>query len=363
MRLIPTSRPASTLDRLQGLYSLCAVLYLLTLVGAPRAAVAESSRPAPPAQAPTTAASPAPGVQAPATLPNPARVATLLRADGSLITWYVDRPSAKSYPLVAILQGSECLPVAPKYVELRAALVAHGIGVLRIEKRGLTAETATCPDEYLRENTIPNRILDCLEVIAALRQKPDGWNGRLVIVGGSEGGLVGALLAPLVPEARALVMLVSGPDSLEEIVPWSIAPQLRAQGTPEAKIASQLLEVREQFARMTADPSPYKEWFSDGKSSRNTWKWWASAARLRPQVALERLDIPVLILQGDDDPITPLRSIQQLDARMRELGKTRFAWRRYPRTQHDLTAPLAANPILRDALDFVYRQAGTGHER
>jgi dipeptidyl aminopeptidase/acylaminoacyl peptidase len=119
----------------------------------------------------------------------PALADTLERPDGTRITWYLDVPAHGRYPLVVILQGSECLRVSDKYGPWIRQLVEAGLGVLRVEKPGLGPDTpiGKCPDEYLRLNTVDRRVLDLLAVVAALRGRP-GWDGRLCVLGGSEGG-------------------------------------------------------------------------------------------------------------------------------------------------------------------------------
>ena len=44
----------------------------------------------------------------------PLSAETLLRPDSSAIHYYLNEPESESYPLIAILQGSECLRVSDK---------------------------------------------------------------------------------------------------------------------------------------------------------------------------------------------------------------------------------------------------------
>ena len=97
---------------------------------------------------------------------------TLLRPDSSAIHYYLDEPEAEKYPLVVILQGSECLRVSDKYPDYVQRILAGGAATLRVEKPGLHSGVAPgdCPDEYLRLNTPQRRVLDLVMVVSDLRR-------------------------------------------------------------------------------------------------------------------------------------------------------------------------------------------------
>ncbi len=123
---------------------------------------------------------------------------SLEQADGATLHYYYDLPPGGG-AVVVILQGSECLRVNHKYAPMIASLQANHLGVLRVEKPGLTPDTpiGTCPEAYLQSNTLERRVWDLLSVVAELRKRHD-WNGELALVGGSEGGMLAALCAPLI---------------------------------------------------------------------------------------------------------------------------------------------------------------------
>lgn len=244
---------------------------------------------------------------------------TVERPDGTLIHYYLDRPAADRYPIVVILQGSECLRVADKYGPFVQRLNAEGVAVLRVEKPGLTARTAPgeCPTEYLELNTLDRRVLDLLEVASELRRDPH-WDGRLGLAGGSEGGVVAAMAAPLIPETRAVVLLASAGgltfgEELLHLVP-----------------ASQHAEMRTMYERVRQEPLPSREWLSDGKLARNTWLWWSKALPVAAVRSLLRTGAPILMVHGTADGATPLESAERLEAEFARAGKTNLEFRRYP---------------------------------
>ncbi len=227
-----------------------------------------------------------------------------IRADGSEIVYYLDLPQENSYPIIAVLQGSECLRVADKYTSFVEALNSRGVAVLRVEKPGLTAETpiGECPPEYLEKNTWDRRVLDILAVVAEIRRQPRGWNGQLGLAGGSEGAMVAAMTAPLLPEADAVLLFSSG-GALEfrEEVKLSIAQQMRAGGAPETAIEQRLATIESEWADAIANPNSRQEWGSDGKLARNTFLWWANALPNAVHRPLLQVDGPIRVYQGSQD--------------------------------------------------------------
>ena len=256
---------------------------------------------------------------------------TLLRPDSSALHYYLDEPEAEKYPLVVILQGSECLRVSDKYPDYVQRILAGGAATLRVEKPGLHSGVAPgdCPDEYLRLNTPQRRVLDLVMVVSDLRRK-ESWDGRLVLVGGSEGAMIAAMTAPLLPETRGVV-LMSGGGGLtfgEEVVE-SAGQQMSDSGMEQDLVEQEKAAMRRFLAGLAENPTPYEEWGSDGKLARNTYLWWAHAVKLRLSNSLQRVRAPILILHGVSDSGTPFRSAQILMEELAFAGKSDVEFRAY----------------------------------
>lgn len=236
--------------------------------------------------------------------------------DNLELYYHVDSPANARHPVVAILQGSECLRVSDKYPDLIATLNARGIAVLRVEKTGLTPDTpiGDCPPAYLQKNDLDRRLLDLLAVVAELRKDPT-WDRRLVLVGGSEGAMLAALAAPLIPEVRA-VALISGGGGFT--FAEEIEHMMRSQAAGDAAI-QQFRETRKQSH---IDPTTTREWGSDGKLARNTWLWLSRAEDLELARPLLRVDVPILVLHGARDTSTPVESARKLQRQFQIAGKT-----------------------------------------
>jgi pimeloyl-ACP methyl ester carboxylesterase len=261
----------------------------------------------------------------------PLEAETLVRPDGTAITYYLERPAQETYPLVVILQGSECLRVSHKYLDYIQVLSDQGVGVLRVEKPGLHTGVAIgdCTDEYLRLNTPQRRVLDLVMVVAQLRQD-ESWDGRLVLVGGSEGAMIAALTAPLLPETQAVVLLSGGGGLTfgEEVVEGA-ARQMLDSGMEPENVEKEIAAMREFLANISENPDPFKEWMSDGKLVRNTYLWWAHAVPLRLTTSLQRVEAPVLVLHGRSDLGTPYRSAEMMMEELSFAGKTNIEFRPY----------------------------------
>lgn len=141
----------------------------------------------------------------------------LERADGTQITFHVDRHAkAARQSALLLLQGSGCEPVAANTrVTSVAPVLAPEHAVITVEKYGVHSASARqnlvdgCSPDYWAGNTLDQRVIDAAQVVARLRQER-WWNGNLVIFGGSEGGAVAAMLAPIVPETQAVLVFSSG---------------------------------------------------------------------------------------------------------------------------------------------------------
>lgn len=255
-----------------------------------------------------------------------------LRADGTAVTYYLDLPSAQSYPVVVILQGSECLKVSHKYLEYIEHLKAQGVAVLRVEKPGLDENVpiGTCPPEYLELNTPERRVLDLLLVLSEIRRQDPRYDGSLVLTGGSEGAMVAALAAPLCQDLKALVLFSGGGGGIfgNEVL-GSIRMSMESGGANEAAITARMDEMARQLEEIRREPVSTKEWLSDGELSRSTYRWWAQAWGIQLSLPLLKVEAPILALQGFSDENVPAASAELLAEKMKAAGRENFHLRTY----------------------------------
>ncbi|MFV0645863.1 MAG: alpha/beta hydrolase [Sphingomonadaceae bacterium] len=247
---------------------------------------------------------------------SPLIAATLQRADGSEIAYHLlDQTDEDSQGIILMLQGSGCEPVIERsWLKSEPSVIAPGRAVLAIEKYGvnIAGEGASdpddgCPSEYWQGNTLHQRVSDANQVIAHMRKEP-WWNGELIIYGGSEGGAVAAMLAPLIPETRAVIVVSSGIG----VPVWKLI-----QSAVPPFVAVQIPDI---IAEAAANPAPGKRFGGE------SYKWWADAANMVPARLLQQTDVPVLLVHGTRDQFAPVDTARATDEIFRQAGKTNLTY-------------------------------------
>ncbi len=117
------------------------------------------------------------------------------RADGSSIVYYLQLPinTDQKYPMVVLCDGSyepfgtiqNVLPLHDFFAQL---LESCNVGLLTVEKWGVDGNHVD-KSLFHSHNTRSQRTQDHLDLLQLLDQKHiPGWNGKYVVIGGSEGG-------------------------------------------------------------------------------------------------------------------------------------------------------------------------------
>ena len=250
--------------------------------------------------------------------PVAAASATLERPDGSAIHYHLHRPGAARRPLLVMLQGSGCDSVTRNdRIPWMAERLAPDHVLLTIEKYGVAPgdDGETCSADHWRGNTLQQRALDVLHVVAALRGEP-WWNGELVLFGGSEGGAVAALAAPLAHGARAVIIWSSGlGQPVGEMIRSVLPPQVRE-------------EADGIFAEARRNPTGALQW---GGAS---YRWWADAVDLVPARSLVQTRAPILMIHGSRDQFAPIASARAARDLMRAAERPNLTYREYEGYDH-----------------------------
>lgn len=247
---------------------------------------------------------------------SPAFAQSLQRADGTILDYHLlERSGDERQGIILTLHGSGCEPVIERsWLRDEPPTIAPGRAVLAIEKKGVTLVTEGdddlqegCTPTYWRGNTINQRVLDALQVIAHLRGK-DWWDGELIIHGGSEGGAVAALLAPLVPETDAVIVVASGLG----VPVWQMV-----QKAVPPPVAARLPDI---IAEAVENPTP------DKRFGGESYVWWADAAHLVPARMLASTDVPILMVHGTEDRSAPVSSARKTADLFAEAGKSNLRY-------------------------------------
>ncbi len=269
-----------------------------------------------------------------------------VRTDGSELAYHLQRQNDGPQGLLLLLQGSGCDSVTTRKTLLRDGLIIRpSYAQLTIEKYGVLAG-ATNPDDctsrFWRHNTIQQRLLDALQVIAELRNEP-WWNGDLVIFGGSEGGAVAAILAPLVPETDAAIVFSSG-------IGWRIEDMIRAAIPPQASE-----QVDAIFGEARSNPTGEKQW---GGAS---YRWWADSLDLVPAQALVGSEFPLLLVHGERDQFAPVETARAAAKLWSDNNRPDTTYREYPGYDHFMIDAENENhngEVMADIEEWLGRQIG-----
>ncbi|HET6725209.1 MAG TPA: alpha/beta fold hydrolase [Gammaproteobacteria bacterium] len=189
------------------------------------------------------------------------------------------------------------------YKLLAVALAQHGIASLRYDKRGIAASAAAGPAESkLRFSTYVDDAVAWGKQVSA-----DERFSALIIIGHSEGSLIGMIAAPRIP-ADGYVSLAGAGEPAAKLLLTQLKPRL-----PEAlyRKAEHIVDQLKQGKTVADVPSslamlfrpsvqPYLiSWFSYG-----------------PTRAIAKLRMPVLIVQGAHDlqvPVSAARNLAKAD--------------------------------------------------
>lgn len=249
----------------------------------------------------------------------------LARPDGSLIDYYLDRPAGPANGLLLLAQGSGCLPVG-KSESLAAARAAFPDHIaLSVEKVGVTPASeivdgfTDCPSAFHDRYTISLRVSDYLAVAAEVRADP-AIPDRLVLFGGSEGGLAVAMLAAeLAPDATIILSSATGTD-FGTMVLSTVPPE----GRPTLEAA---------FAAARANPD------SGEMFAGSSYRFWADMLDRRTLDYMTAASGPFLLIQGGRDTSSPLEAARATADAYRDAGLCNLTYFEFPALDHGMTDP------------------------
>jgi hypothetical protein len=213
-------------------------------------------------------------------------------------------------------RNEDLWPLLPDYkpfAEIADRLGRAGIGVLRYDDRGTGGsgggETEATTGDYA---------VEVGQIVAWLRARPGVDPARIALLGHSEGGAIGPLVAAEDPRIAAVVIMAGPSKSGRAIIrDQFLWPLQLATGLPAAERTRRLATIEKDVADWTG-MNKWTRWFAD----------------YDPLPTARRVRQPVLILQGALDRQVSAGQADTLAAAIRGAGNRDVTVHVYPRLNH-----------------------------
>ncbi len=237
------------------------------------------------------------------------------------------------HPSIILISGSgaqnrdEEIYDFPIFKEISDHFVKNGIAVLRYDDRGIG-----CSDGSVSNSTLEDFSKDVISAINFLKNYKNIDKSKIGLLGHSEGGIVGSIVASKIPDIKFLILLATPGDSGTTIIKEQTKNIYKIKGLSDTLIADELKntnnihkviitdkgweelrkEIREKTRLKFEDPKNIqlhsienKEIFIENlvesQISLYKSKWIKSFLTTNPQTYLKVVKCPVLAIFGEKD--------------------------------------------------------------
>lgn len=229
-------------------------------------------------------------------------------AEDNQTVFYLTKPTKKSFAIAVLCEGStnpddiESVWWVYQFEQFNA-LKEMGIGILAIEKDGIDAEVID-KERFFANYTRTRRFRDHVAVIDhLLKNPPDGFNGRLIFIGASEGGPLANQLSIYYPQTLATINWSGADDKpwADDLWDWGVQmrkwhPFLSWLYSLWNKVPKTRKEFDKVMAEAVKDPSD-KRWFLG-----MTYRYHGDAMKIRA-LDYSKIHAPMLMVCGTKDSL------------------------------------------------------------
>lgn len=227
------------------------------------------------------------------------------------------------FPVVATATGSgqedrdeNLWPLVPDYRPFRdiaVRLAQAGIAVLRCDDRGFLASGGSVTDA-----TTADFAADVRAQLAWLRSRPDIDPRRTAVLGHSEGGVIGPMVAASDPQLAAVVVMAGTAKNGREVLHYQIVERGLAGSTLTGAARDSLRQALERQMTAMIGTNAWTRFFAD----------------YDPLTAARRVRQPVLIVQGALDRQVTAGQADTLAVAIRSGGNRDVTVRAFPGLNH-----------------------------
>lgn len=214
---------------------------------------------------------------------------------------------------------------------LAGALARAGIGSLRYDKRGIGKSGGSYETASMDE-----LVSDAHAALTALSNAVGIDPERVFVLGHSEGGIIGPMLAAQDSSIAGLLLLAAPAHPLDWIIRGQLERVTRAAGFSDAQVQAALAQEDQYLAFVRQSHGNWSDYTFDELKQAMPWLTQEKSAQLaatslswlrehfahNPLDTIRQVSCPVLILQGEKDFQVPSSEASLLANALRDAGNT-----------------------------------------
>jgi pimeloyl-ACP methyl ester carboxylesterase len=247
-----------------------------------------------------------------------------------------------------LAQGSGCLPATKNPNIDRAKRLLPEFAVVTVEKYGVHPGDAPkdpmgdCSATFYAHHTVSQRVADYGRVLAETSVAA-WWDGRLVLLGGSEGGAAVSMLAPQVRPTAVIILSTAPGRSFRKGFKLMVPPEVAAQADSE-------------FAKIESDPLSAKTW------GGNSYRWWADVLDHDFTADVLLVNAPILLVHGERDKSASVQDARQVRDEFSRAGRcnlTYWEFAGYDHQMQDASGASHIDEVMQRIASWLAERVGT----